>query len=142
MRDACSQGEMQRRMELADRFVDRLDALPSPVWREIASTHETRHEFYALALQLVNDATQLAGEPLSSCYEEFLGERYRRIDGILARHSDELWDLAPLHLAVMAKAATNALLVRDAHGFSLGAFSELYAPFRRHVDLERGGPVR
>jgi len=128
-------------MELADRFVDRLDALPSLDWREIASAHETRHEFYALALQLVNDATQLAGEPLATRYEELLGDRYRRIDGIIARHVDELWDHAPLHVAVMAKAATNALLVRDAHGFSLGAFSELYAPFRRHVDLERGEPV-
>jgi hypothetical protein len=127
--------DVQRRMELADRFIDKLENLSAADWRLIAASHQPRHEFYALALQLVNDATQLAGEPLASHYEGFLADRYRRIDALLARVSDELWDLAPLHLAVMAKAAANALLVRDAHGFSLGAFSELFAPFRGHVDL-------
>ena len=127
--------EVQRRMELADRFIDKLEGLTAADWRQIGAGHQPRHEFYALALQLVNDATQLAGDPLSSQYEDFLAERYRRIDALLTRLGHELWDLAPLHLAVMAKAATNAMLVRDAHGFSLGAFSELFSPFRGHVDM-------
>lgn len=130
--------EVQDRMNLADRFLERLDRFTALDWRDIAMAHTPRHEFYALALQLVNDATQLAGDVLSVRYETFLADRYRRIDAIIARHTDELWDLAPLHLTVMSKAAMNAILVRDAHGFSLGAFSELSAPFRRHVDLDDG----
>jgi hypothetical protein len=125
---------VQRRMELADRFIDRIEALTPAEWHQIGATHHGRHEFYALALQLVNDATQLAGEPLASAYEEFLDVRYRRIDAIVARVPQSR-ELAPLHLAVMAKAAANALLVRDSHGFSPGAFSELFTPFRSFVDL-------
>lgn len=133
--------EVQERMALADRFLERLDRFTAIDWREVAMTHTPRHEFYALALQLVNDATLLAGDTLVVRYEAFLADRYRRIDGIVARHTDELWDLAPLQLTVMAKAAMNAILVRNAHGFSLGAFSELAAPFRRHISLEQGAIV-
>src|SRR4051812_37627822 len=77
--------DMTRRMDAADRFIGRLDELAPAEWREIALAHHPRHEFYSLALQLVNDATQLAGEPLASTYEDFLAERYRRIDSIIAR---------------------------------------------------------
>lgn len=133
--------EVQERMDLADRFLERLDRFTAIDWREIATAHTPRHEFYALALQLVSDATLLAGDELLIRYETFLADRYRRIDRIVARHTDELWDLAPLHLTVMAKAAMNAILVRDAHGFNVGAFSELAAPFRWHIGLDEGARV-
>ena len=127
--------DVQHRMELVDRFVARLQQLTVDDWRKISASHRTSSDFYTLAVQLVSEATQMAGRPLSDEYAAFLVERDRRIDEMLMRLASESWEPIPRYAPLMAKAAANALLVRDTHGLNLGAFSEVFAPFRRFVDL-------
>jgi hypothetical protein len=127
--------DVERRMSAAAGFVDQLAALRLDDWRQVADEGKLTSEFYALALELVNDATQLVGESLAAEYDAFLTEQYGRIDAIIASLPSLVRIPVATHLAVMAKAATNAVLVRNSYDFSIAAFNELTRPFRWVTDL-------
>jgi hypothetical protein len=131
--------DVDRRMGAATHFVDRLAYLEPAEWGDVvtAASQAAQSEFYQLALELVHDATLLAGEPLTSRYSRLLIELDRRIDEIVGHLAGQIGGGVPAGgaLAGVAKAAANAILVRNAHGFSVGAFNELVGPFRRVIDL-------
>jgi hypothetical protein len=134
------QEDVERRMRAAAGFVDQLAAMPLDDWRHVADEGKRSSTFYGLALELVNDATQLAGESLAAEYDAFLTAEYDRIDRIVAALPSLVRGPVATHLAVLAKAATNAVLVRNGHEFSVAAFNELTRPFRWVTDLGQPSP--
>lgn len=133
--------DVERRMEQVDRFISRLQKLTVDEWRQISASHRSTSDFYTLAQQRLLEATRLAGLPRAQEYEAFLGERNRRIDEMLMRLASESWEPIPRFAPLMAKAAANAILMRNLHGFNVGAYSELMAPFRRYLDFgDPNGP--
>lgn len=125
--------DLRYHLELADQFLARLHGLTAEQWRELVARHRRDDRFYALALELADEATRLLGSDRRAAYETVLGERQRGADEIVA--SVALDEAHAAEARGLARAAVHALLVRDAFGFNSGAFGELIRPFRPYLDL-------
>ncbi len=139
--------------ELADQCLARLRGLEARQWRELVAHHRRDDNFYALALELADEATRLLGDERREVYEAVLKERQQVADEIIAavsRHElrdesraesrdesrdESLDDARATDARQLARAAVHAFLVRDAFGFNSGAFGELIRPFRPYLDL-------
>lgn len=141
--------DLRYHAELADQCLARLRGLEVRQWRELVAHHRRDDNFYALALELADEATRLLGDERREAYEVVLKERQLVADEIVAAVSrHELRDESPdasrhevlddaraTDARQLARAAVHAFLVRDAFGFNSGAFGELIRPFRPYLDL-------
>lgn len=125
--------DLRYRSELADQFIDRLRSVSPAQWRELVTHHRGNDNYYALAVELADEATRLLGDERRAPYEAALAERHARTDEIVAAVA--LPSLDADDARRLSRGAVHALLVRDAYGFNAGAFGELIRPFRAYLDL-------
>jgi len=127
--------ELSYRAELADQFLAGLRSLSAEQWRELVSHGDGTGNYFALALELADEATRLLGSERSAQVSNALSSRLTTLDGVLAGLAPRLPGTTEAVARRLAHAALHAFLVRDAYGFNSGAFGELIRPFRPYVDL-------
>ncbi|MEO7966191.1 MAG: hypothetical protein ABIT38_19995 [Gemmatimonadaceae bacterium] len=127
--------DLNYRTELADQFIERLARLSPEQWREVVAHNERDGSYYQLAVELVNEATQLVGSEKVAQYETALNVRRRRVSAIVSDVAASLTTQTAATASTMAICAMHALMMRDRYGFNAGAFGILIGPFRPYVDL-------
>ncbi|MBK6458736.1 MAG: hypothetical protein IPF87_22105 [Gemmatimonadetes bacterium] len=131
--------DLRYRSELADQFIERLRAVSPSQWRELVTHHRGNDNYYALAVELADEATRLLGDDRRAAYESALTQRLARtdeiVDAIILADVGALDEIGAHDARRLARAAVHAMLVRDAYGFNAGAFGELIRPFRAYLDL-------
>lgn len=125
---------MSYRAALADAFVSRLRRLSPQDLSAIQAGQTPFDQFYQRALQQATLATSAFAADRAEAMESILRTRFQEIDTAL---SDPRVDRpgGTSQIRAMAKAATRALLVKGDPTFAVGAFDELYGPFRRSIVL-------
>jgi hypothetical protein len=121
------------RAALVSSFVDRLKRLSPEQIRDVQTEQTPFDLYYQRAIQLATQATKAGGSDQAEACETVLRASFREIDKALGEIAGV--SQRPAHMRAMAKAAARALLVRGTPPFTAGAFDELYAPFRRVIDL-------
>jgi hypothetical protein len=127
--------ELRYRTELVDRFLEHVATISIDQWNEIDERHRADDHFYALALELASEATQLLGADRMAKYQAALDQRFARVDALLHEVAERTGHAVPRRAYALVKAAVHALLVRDTYGFNSGAFSELFSPFSSIVSV-------